>query len=385
MPALVTLLIFAALLALVLALGLVLPGLAGIAPEIVALFGAALLAAFVLAQLLGIARRLDGRLRGLESTVNRLMREVEDGREARTASGERSEEMVREMRVLQTLLGQLAGRSAAKARDEAEERGAADAGRGHAAAARRNSRPEHRGDLLGIVRNALSENRIDLYLQPTVALPSRRTAHYECFSRVRDDAGQVIYPTEFLPLAESSGLVGSLDNLLLFRCIQLVRKLGARRPAVRFFCNIAPGSLADDQFFPQFVDYMLANHEFAERLVFEFAADEFASLSRATRLQLGTLGAGGYRFGLDRAGEASLDPAELFDAHVAFLKVDADRLGGGEGRRLRRELAAREIALIATRVEDETAVLDLLEQDIEFAQGFLFGEPRLSREDPAGD
>ena len=37
--------------------------------------------------------------------------------------------------------------------------------------------------------------------------------------------------------------------------------------------------------------------------------------------------------------------------------------------------------LIAERVEDEKTVVQLLDYNVDFAQGFLFGEPRAVRED----
>lgn len=106
------------------------------------------------------------------------------------------------------------------------------------------------GEVLNIMHHALEENRVDLYLQPIVALPSRRVVHYECYSRVRDEEDNVIFPSQYLRLAEDSGLVGTLDNLLLFRCIQVIRRLGPRRPDLRFFCNISSVSLNDQEFFP---------------------------------------------------------------------------------------------------------------------------------------
>ena len=44
--------------------------------------------------------------------------------------------------------------------------------------------------LLETVREALTENRVDLFLQPIVALPQRRTQFYESFSRLRDESGR---------------------------------------------------------------------------------------------------------------------------------------------------------------------------------------------------
>ena len=56
--------------------------------------------------------------------------------------------------------------------------------------------------LLDTVRGALAENRIDLYLQPIVSLPQRRTVFYESFSRLRDETGRVMMPSEYLAVAE---------------------------------------------------------------------------------------------------------------------------------------------------------------------------------------
>src|SRR5690606_20899130 len=98
--------------------------------------------------------------------------------------------------------------------------------------------------LLETVRSALAENRVDLYLQPVVTLPQRRTVYYESFTRLRDATGRVLMPAEYLTVAEPEGLVASIDNLLLFRCVQIVRRLASQDRRVGIFCNISAASLA---------------------------------------------------------------------------------------------------------------------------------------------
>ncbi|MEX0583757.1 MAG: hypothetical protein WD185_08815, partial [Sneathiella sp.] len=44
-------------------------------------------------------------------------------------------------------------------------------------------------EILEIVRAGLQENKVDLYLQPIVRLPQRRTLFYEAFSRIRGPRG----------------------------------------------------------------------------------------------------------------------------------------------------------------------------------------------------
>jgi cyclic-di-GMP phosphodiesterase TipF (flagellum assembly factor) len=66
-------------------------------------------------------------------------------------------------------------------------------------------KPSQEEILLQTVRDALADNRVDLYLQPVVSLPQRRTAYYESYSRLRDSTGRIMLPAEYLPAAEPAG------------------------------------------------------------------------------------------------------------------------------------------------------------------------------------
>lgn len=234
--------------------------------------------------------------------------------------------------------------------------------------------------LLTIIQGALSENRVDLYLQPIVSLPSRNVAHFECFSRVRDEAGNVIEPKDYLDLAASHGLLGTLDNLLLFRLIQLLRRLGPRRPNVRFFCNLARHSLEDEEFFPQFIDFMLANRNFSDRLVFEIAQADFDELTGPVRESLATLNSQGFDFSMDRIDNFDAIDRPLL-AKEGFRFIKADHTAIGESLRpdelsiLTASYNSHGLRLIASRVESEPQVIPLVDGDIEFAQGYVFGQP----------
>jgi len=394
MAVLLHLLVFCALLGLAWAAALILPEATAWPQSAVTVVSLVILAGGILAQTLVAARRQERRLDSLEDSLARLSARteaLESAQRSGESDGPRSQEMLQEMRVLQTLLGQIVSRGGETPSPGARNVPVEAANDGEQPqTAEESDIPEDKPlapeELSGILRGALSENRVDLYLQPTVALPSRRTVHYECFSRVRGEDGQVIYPKDYLPVAASAGLTGTLDNLLLFRCIQLVRKLGPRRPDTRFFCNISSASLHDEDFFPQFVEYMIGNAELAERLVFEFAHDDLESLGEEERQRLASLGRAGYQFSIDHVASRQLDARGLAERSVGFVKIDLDTLLRREGepsaRQLRDRLGRRGITLIASKVEDEGEVLDLLDLEAELAQGYLFGEPRLSREEP---
>ncbi|MEX0297534.1 MAG: EAL domain-containing protein [Kordiimonas sp.] len=234
--------------------------------------------------------------------------------------------------------------------------------------------------LLSVVKSSLSENRVDLYLQPIVTLPSRKTAHFECFSRVRDEEGRIVLPRQYMSVAESKGLIGTIDNLLLFRLIQLVRRLGKRRPDLRFFCNMSRYSMNDEEFFPQFIDFMTSNEEFSKRLVFEISQEDYNALEEDVVDRLQTLARKGFGFSMDMVANFEQDFPALEKQGFQFVKTDLrDLLSShpeqGDVEDFKSFLRRKGMQLIASRLESEDAVLQALEARVEYAQGYLFGEP----------
>jgi len=250
--------------------------------------------------------------------------------------------------------------------------------------------------LLDTVRDALADNRVDLYLQPIVSLPQRRTVFYESFSRLRDETGRVMMPAEYLSVAEPMGLVAAIDNLLLFRCVQIVRRLARQDRKVGIFCNISLNSLSDESFFPQFLEFLSANKDLAGALIFELGQAAFDQRGPIEARHMARLADLGFRFSLDKVIDLDLDFQDLARSDIKFIKVGAqfllDQLEETEGRLIIRslpDLHASDFARLTRRygvetivekVESERQIVDILDLDMAFGQGHLFGEPRAIRD-----
>jgi cyclic-di-GMP phosphodiesterase TipF (flagellum assembly factor) len=246
--------------------------------------------------------------------------------------------------------------------------------------------------ILDAVKDALRENRVDLYLQPIVNLPQRRTCFYEGFTRLRRADGRVIMPTEFLAAAERANLLGVIDNLLLFRCVQIVRRLSERDQRIGVFCNISMASLEDDQFFTTFLDFMRENRDMAHAMIFEISVRAFRARSAIATRNMSRLKELGFRFSLDKGDGLNFDLPELQAAGVKFVKINGERLleeltPGGERpiSTITRDIAPEDVPalfvrygidLIAEKVEIEKSVIDILEFEIPYGQGHIFGQPR---------
>jgi len=250
--------------------------------------------------------------------------------------------------------------------------------------------------LLRTVHDALTENRVDLYLQPVVTLPQRRTVFYESFTRLRDAGDRVLMPAEYLSVAEGEGLVPAIDNLLLFRCAQIVRRLARQDRKVGVFCNVALTSLGDETFFPQFLDFLSENRDLNQAIIFELGQAAFDARGAVEARNMAKLADLGFRFSLDKVQTLDLDFTDLQRSDVKFVKIAADLLveqlldlDGGAPLPTMPDIRAADFAaltrrygveVIAEKVETERQIVDILELDVSMGQGHLFGEPRAIKE-----
>ncbi len=240
--------------------------------------------------------------------------------------------------------------------------------------------------VLDEVKKCLRQDSLDLMLQAVVSLPQRKRRFYECFTRIRTDDGTVVRPERYIELAEEAGLIAAIDNILLFRCVQLVRKIQRENMDVGFFCNISLNTLEDTDFFGDFVEFLEGNAELAKSLVFEFAYLDLKRQREPSRRQLERLLDLGCRLSVDQVDGLAVDPGLLVEREIRFVKLEAAVLldeGGPEVfRSLKRELDRRAIDVIVEKIETEADLIELLDLGIDFGQGYLFGEPRLAK--PAG-
>ncbi len=242
--------------------------------------------------------------------------------------------------------------------------------------------------MLPIIRKALEGNRIDVYLQPVVTLPQRKVRFYEALTRLRSEDGTVIMPAQFMKVAGPAGLMSVVDNLLLFRCVQMLRRLSARQRDVAVFCNISGPTLHDREFFPQFLEFLSGNKDLANNIVFEFGQAAVMAANAAEAANLRHLANLGFRLSLDGVTQLNLDFARVRRLGFQFLKLKASTLLFGMAE-AKADVAAEDfkallfrngIDLIVERIESEKTVVQLLDYDIEFGQGYLFGEPRPLRD-----
>ena len=239
--------------------------------------------------------------------------------------------------------------------------------------------------ILNLLEQAVQDDRVDLFVQPVVSLPQRKIRMYEVFARIRAQRGTYLPATHYMRLAIKENLMTTIDNLLLLRCLQILRDRKERDFDTPYILNVSNDTLNDRGFMGDLVTFLSQNHNMSSRLVLELPQDEVESLNNTLAPLLDGLSQLGVRFSMDRVRSGKIDIDLLKSRHIRFIKFDGAWLikeahshgGAARVQRLKTQLDRAGIDMIVEKIETEKALRELLDFSIDYGQGWYFGKPDL--------
>ena len=197
-------------------------------------------------------------------------------------------------------------------------------------------------DLAGELPRALEQDEIVPYYQPLVDLQTGHVIGFEVLARWHHPIHQVIYPADFISLAEHSGLIGALTERLLRRaCLEAFDWPSETTLSV----NFSPLQLRDSAM-PERLHKLVEQAGFPfHRLTFEItegAIIQDFDLARATVGNLKSLGA---HLALDDFGTGFSGLRHLQMLPFDMLKLDAAFVRTMTGHRETRKIVAAVMGL----------------------------------------
>ncbi|MBF8778522.1 putative bifunctional diguanylate cyclase/phosphodiesterase [Pseudomonas fulva] len=239
-------------------------------------------------------------------------------------------------------------------------------------------------DLEGELRRALRRDELELHYQPRLSLQSGCVVGLEALVRWRHGERGLLAPSEFVPLAEQSGLIVPMGYWVIARALRDMQRLREY--------GLAPLHMAINLSFRQFHDSQLLatlGRLIAEHGVdahwLEFELTETAVMRRNDTVQqaMDALGRLGVRFSLDDFGTGFSSFIHLNSLPIALLKVDRSFVAGMQQREENRKLVKAMINLahnlnlevVAEGVESSSQLALLREFGCDQVQGFLVSRP----------
>ena len=136
------------------------------------------------------------------------------------------------------------------------------------------------------INAALEEGRFELYRMQIQPLQRAEPGqHYELLLRMRDEAGRIVSPDDFIAAAERYGITPAIDRWVIENAFRwLVSEADEREKLAMCSINLSGQSLGDDKFLPFVIEQFQQSGIDASKICFEITETAaVASFSQANR------------------------------------------------------------------------------------------------------
>jgi diguanylate cyclase (GGDEF)-like protein len=236
------------------------------------------------------------------------------------------------------------------------------------------------------LQSALDDHRIIVHYQPVIDLSTGIIAGFEALARIAENDGSILPPSDFIPIAEDSGLVVPLGTQVLeMACQQARRWQPAGLPEGQLTVAV---NLSSRQFDPGDLTTIVRGRleetgldptclylELTETAIIDLRPDILQQLGRIRDL--------GVQIGLDDFGTGYASLTHLRRLPLSFVKIDQSFVQGLEINRGDDRIVSAVVDLasnldlrsIAEGVETQDQLDRLRELGCDQAQGYLFARP----------
>ena len=233
------------------------------------------------------------------------------------------------------------------------------------------------------LQSAIDSDLLKVDFQPIVDLKSRDSIGFEALVRIRDCEGAWMSPIEFIPVAESVGLIDQMGDLVLRRCLAVLKLTKNIAPDLVIAINISPLQVCREGLAGRMIAIAERYEIDLARLAVEVTESVLIDRPRTAINELSTLRAAGCRIYLDDFGTGYSSMSWLSQLPIDAIKIDRSFTAGLLNNPRRRVVVDSMIRLsldlgldvIAEGVELEAQAEALLAMGCLKGQGFLFGHP----------
>ncbi len=236
------------------------------------------------------------------------------------------------------------------------------------------------------LRRAIDRQELQLHYQPIVSLKSGKVTSLEVLVRWQHSQRGLIYPQDFLPLAEDTGLIIKIDNWVLWSACQqmyLWQRQGLLDEQVTISVNVTGKQFAQKNFVEEIEQALQSSGLKAHNLCLEITESLIMENLESITAKLFLLQKLGVQLSIDDfgTGYSSLSRLKIFPINA--LKIDRSFISQLQISLENKEIVKTIINLglnlsmkvIAEGIETEAQQQQLKALGCHFGQGYLYSQP----------
>ncbi len=241
-------------------------------------------------------------------------------------------------------------------------------------------------ELENSLKEALSKDEMSLFYHPVLNLKTGKTIGYEGLLRWEHPRYGLVFPEDFLPIAEESDLIIRLGKLAVEQGInQLIRwaSLSKESKDWKIFINLAAKQIAHPDFIENVRNILDTYHGDRDKIVFEFSESILVDPTEKNLAVLNKLKELGILLALDDFGSGRSSMTLITRYPFDYIKIDRSVTmnleKGEEALHIFKMilLISHEVKkqIIVEGIETKEIYQSVSPLDAEYGQGFYFSKP----------
>jgi len=237
---------------------------------------------------------------------------------------------------------------------------------------------------IDIIDEAFDKDLFVLYYQPKINLGTKKVESAEALIRIEHEDGKIIYPNDFIPLAEKNNKIVDIDRWVFKQLIEDSRYISMMtQEPISISFNVSTSSFLEDDFLQNLSDIFNFTTDFDS--VFEIELTEHSLLQDVKKSiqKMNKLKEMGFKLSLDDFGTGYASLSHLRDFPIDCIKIDKifiDELEIDDKTTKIVEsiiyLAKKlEIKVVAQGIEETAQVVWLHEHNCDEIQGYYYSKP----------
>lgn len=235
------------------------------------------------------------------------------------------------------------------------------------------------------LRDAIEHNRLKLAYQTIASLEGESREHFDVFVRMVNEEGVELHASDFIRVAESAGLMGTIDRWVTTRVWKILAGREAQSAGSILFVKLSEQTLREaDEFLAWYRDLLKGRRLAAQELCFEIpelVLQNHVRKARTLTRGLQELGAGLAieHFGIGSNSEQLIEqmPATFLKFHMSFTQNFERSEMQDKMARLIAAARRRQIHTIASHVEDANTMARMWQLGVQYVQGYHVQPPEV--------
>lgn len=238
--------------------------------------------------------------------------------------------------------------------------------------------------MLGTLVNAIKEDRIEVFYQPIYSIKKQKFVSAEALARIRREDGSIIPPGLFIPIAEETGLIAELGEIMFDKICCFIKEQNLDRYGVQYVeANVSVVQCDDETLADTYINIMKKYRISPSCINLEITESASINVRKALLDNMRRLLDYGISFSLDDFGNGQSNLNYIVDMPVQIVKFDRDMTKAYfESEKAKFILRATmnmihdmKLKIVSEGVETKEQFDALGELGIDYIQGYYFSKP----------